>query len=480
MKTPILGSSYVARSVNAADNRMVNLFPEVVPEGGKEPAFLNRAPGLALLATVGAGPIRGLREVAGDLYVVSGAALYKVTTVFGTTLIGAVDNSTSSIVSMSDNGLQLMVTSNGFGYIYNFQTTVFSTIVFPAGNVYGAGTVGFIDGKFVYNEPNTQVVWCTAVNNGLVTDFRDYRAAESSPDNVVAVITDHSEIWILGANSTEVWYNADMPNFPFLPIPGAFNEIGCAAVATVAKLDNTIFWLGKDKRGQGIVYRAKGFIAERVSTHAIEWQIQQYGDLSLAVAYTYQQDGHAFYVLTFPVQGVTWVYDVATQAWHERAGYSGGVFVRHRGNCQAFYNNITILGDYSNGKLYRLGLDLYDDAGTSQKWLRSWRALAPGENKLTRTAHHSLQLDCESGVGLSSGTGTDPQVSLRWSDDGGHTWSTPRAITMGTIGTYDTRVIWRRLGMTTKLRDRVYEVSGTDPVKIVIIGAELLMSNTNA
>jgi hypothetical protein len=123
---------------------------------------------------------------------------------------------------------------------------------------------------------------------------------------------------------------------------------------------------------------------------------------------------------------------------------------------------------------------VYADGGQTQKWLRSWRALPTGQNNLKRTAQHSLQLDCESGVGLNVGQGSDPQVMLRWSDDGGHTWSNEHWRSMGKIGVYQARVIWRRLGMTVKLRDRVYEASGTDPVKIAIMGAELLLSPTDS
>jgi hypothetical protein len=79
-----------------------------------------------------------------------------------------------------------------------------------------------------------------------------------------------------------------------------------------------------------------------------------------------------------------------------------------------------------------------------------------------------------------SATAIDPQVMLRWSDDGGHTWSNEHWRSMGKTGEWGRRVIWRRLGMTLKLRDRVYEVSGTDPIKIAIMGAELKVSATNA
>ena len=477
MKTPILGSSYVARSVNAADARMVNLFPEIVPEAGKEPAFLNRAPGLKLELAVGTGPIRGLWVLAGNMYVVSRDKLYKVTPAYAVTELGTVSG-LSGPVSMADNGTQLFVACNGPSYIYNSLTNVFQQITdtdFP-----GAVTVGYLDGYFVFNEPNSQKIWVTALLEGTLVDPLDFASAEGSPDGVVGIIVDHGQLWVYGTNSIEVWYNSGNADFPFSRIQGAFNELGCAAAYSLAKMDNGLFWLGKDARGQGMVYRANGYSGQRISTHAIEWHIQQYGDLSDAIGYTYQQDGHSFYVLIFPSADTTWVYDVATQAWHERAGFVNGDFTRHRSNCQAFFGTKVMVGDYQNANIYSFDLDDYSDNGSIQKWLRSWRALPTGQNNLKRTAHHSLQLDCESGTGLNLGQGSDPQVMLRWSDDGGHTWSNEHWVSIGKIGEYYRRAIWRRLGMTMKLRDRVYEVSGTDPVKIAIMGAELLLSPTNA
>jgi hypothetical protein len=223
------------------------------------------------------------------------------------------------------------------------------------------------------------------------------------------------------------------------------------------------------------------------------------------------------------------------------------LFTRNRGNCQCNFGGNILVGDFENGNIYQLDLMQYADHDQPQKWLRSWRALPTGQNNLKRTSQHSLQLTCETGVGLNlypaydsedlttesgdilvaefaqgflvtqasdqltteSGDGFEPlvtvnatepypdgyalittaypeapgytpQVMLRWSDDGGHTWSNEHWVSMGRIGTYGTRAIWRRLGMTQKLRDRVYEVSGTDPVKIDIVGAELIISGTNA
>jgi hypothetical protein len=420
----------------------------------------------------------------------------------------------ATVATISTNGTTFTISANATATAIGVTLTFspfFSQITdldFP-----GAVGVGFLDGYFVFNEPNSQKFWVTATYNGLSIDALDFASAEGSPDDLVTLIVDHREVWLFGQNSVEVWYNAGLPDFPLARIQGAFNEIGCLAAYSVAKLDNGLFWLGSDARGYGIVYRSKGYSGERVSTHAVEWQIQQYATLSDAVAYTYQQDGHSFYVLNFPTANTTWVFDVATGAWHERAGWENNQFTRHRGNCQMNYNTEIVIGDYVAGGLYAYDPTVYSEAGSIQKWLRSWRALPTGENNLKRTTQHSLQLDCETGVGLSGedylyvnnlliitenefylttedddrllaestiAPGVNPQVMLRWSDDGGHTWSNEHWKSMGRIGQYGYRTIWRRLGMTMKIRDRVYEISGTEPVKIAIMGAELILSPTNA
>ena len=479
MQTPILGQAYVARSVNAADNRLVNLFAEAVQEG-ETAAFFNRAPGLRHLQDIGRGPIRGLwahQTHGDDFYVASGNEFYKVTGLTATPiLLGTITG--DGPVSIADNGTQLFIACNPDGFIYNEATNVFAQITDP--DFAGAATVAYLDGYFVFNQPDSEIVWVTSLLDGTSVDPLDFASVEASPDLMVALASVHRELWMFGSNSIEVWYDAGNADFPLAPIQGAFNEIGCVAAFSVAKLDNSVWWLGQDERGQGIVYRSQGYAAKRVSTHAVEWQIQQYSTLTDAVAYTYQQDGHAFYVLNFPTANTTWVYDVATNLWHERAGFVNGDFVRSRANCQCNFQGNIIVGDYQDGGIYTLDLNNYTDDDRPQKWLRSWRALPPGTNTLKRTTQHSLQLNMETGVGLNSGQGSDPQVMLRWSDDSGHTWSREHWTTIGKIGEFGKRAIWRRLGMTQKLRQRIYEVSGTDPVKISIVGAELLVDGTNA
>ena len=546
MQTPILGSAYTARSVNAADNRMINMFPEVIPEGGKTAAFLQRAPGFRLRAIVGTGPVRGMWVHGGYLYVVSGDSFYQVSPLWIVDYKGYVAG--TGPVVMADNGTQIFIATDPAGFIYDTLTGALSEITDP--DFPGASMVGYLDGYFVFIQPNSQKLWVTGLFDGTSIDPLDFASAEGNPDNIVSMIVDHREVWLFGNTTTEVWYNAGLSDFPLVRIQGAYNELGCAARYSVAKMNNQVYWLGKDDRGHGIVYQANGYMGQRVSTHSVEWQIQQYGDISDAIGFTYQQDGHSFYVLNFPTAGKTWAYDAATGAWHERAGWNSDTsqWVQYRARCQAFFNSQVVVGDFENGNVYELDLDTYSYNGAVQRWMRSWRALPTGQNNLRRTAQHSLQLDCETGVGLDlppgddatplsaengdfliaefvqnflvteSGDGLtteasdsfsllvdnpdfpvpfippmflttqeyppppgyDPQVMLRWSDDGGHTWSSEHWKSMGKIGEYGYRTIWRRLGMTMKLRDRVYEISGTDPVKLAIMGAELQISGTNA
>lgn len=541
MKSPILGAAYVARSINAADNRLINMYPESTPDGGKTAAYFQRVPGITTEFNFGGtGSIRGMWVAKNVLYIVVGSRFIALaglgTSNFTNTTISSSISGTGP-VSMVDNGTQIFIATNPDGYIYNIDTTAFAKIGDP--DFPGAVTVGYINGYFVFNEPNSQRVWVTELFDGTSIDPLSFASAEASPDNVVSLIVDHKEIWIFGNNSTEVWYDAGQPDYPLAPIQGAFLETGCLAPYSVAKMDNSVFWLGADARGFGMIYRARGYQPQRISTHAIEYAIQSYDTISDAIAYTYQQDGHLFYVLTFPTANATWVYDAATQMWHQR-GYvadATGVLNRHTPTCMATIDGKIYVGHNTEPRVgyYNFASSIEFSSARTPIWLRSWRALPTGENTLKRTAQHSLQLDCQAGTSdiplplqpapgvqgppwevlTSDGTiynvmtpvvlrsnglpvvFADPQfnlgpagiayspgahqiASLRWSDDGGHTWSNIHTASMGFEGQTGKRVIWRRLGMTTKLRDRVYEVSGSGLGQVAIMGAELIASGTNA
>jgi hypothetical protein len=126
-----------------------------------------------------------------------------------------------------------------------------------------------------------------------------------------------------------------------------------------------------------------------------------------------------------------------------------------------------IVGDWETGKLYSLNLDAYDDNGDILPAIRQCAHSASPDD--TWQFFHRLWIDMETGVGLNAGQGSDPQVMLEWSDDGGHTFPNQMWASAGKVGEFRRRVNYRRLG---KSRDRVWRVTITDPVKRIFIAAD--------
>jgi hypothetical protein len=272
-------------------------------------------------------------------------------------------------------------------------------------------------------------------------------------------------VWLFGANSAEIWVDTGSASFPFERTGNAFIEYGCSSADTIQKLNDTIFWLGGGNIGSGIVYTASGYTPNRVSTNAVEFAIASYGDLSNSFATCYQQEGHTFYCLTFPTVGKTWVYDVSTTLWHERDYESPttGISSQWRPSCIESLNGINLAGDYLDGRLYALDMDYYTNDGDNITRLRSCMAQSQNQDRLFFS---TMQVDMMTGVGLPSGALA--QLMLRYSNDGGQTWSNTKYANVGASGQYSARVMFNRLGSG---RNRPWEISMTDPVKFVVLGA---------
>lgn len=463
-----IGPSYKLSSVNVDCQRCINLYPELNELGtgkDKEVAALVATPGLRLLVNLPGGVVRGIYTTSkGTVYAVGGTKLYSISSAFVATQIGVLATS-SGQVSMADNGLQLFIVDGTNGYYVTLLTNVLTQVVddaFP-----GADQVTYQDGYFIFNHPNSGQFFISGLND-ITFDVLDFASSEGNPDNIVGLISDHRDLWIFNKQTIEIFYDSGNGDFPFERVQGAFIEHGCAARFSIAKMNNTVFWLGQDDKGNGMIFQAKGYQPQRISTHAVEQAIQTYGDISDAVAYTYQQNGHHFYVINFPSADTTWAFDTTTSMWHERVYTNQGDFERHRANCHAFAFSTHIVGDYENGNLYALESATYTDNGNAITRQR----VAPHQSQdMVRLFFSSFQLDFESGTGLDGlGQGTDPQAVLQFSDDGGHSWSNEKWAALGKIGETKRRAIWRRLGSA---RDRVMKVTITDPVKVVIIGAEI-------
>jgi hypothetical protein len=471
---PFIGGAYEAGSLNFDAQRCVNLYPEMGGPQSKTPAALRGAPGLLLFASILAigGDGRGLHVTStGRCFAVVGSSLFEVLANKTVTLRGSLATLFGR-VSMADNGQgasggnQLVIVDGLFGYIFDLVANTLTAIAdadFPN----GTRRVTFMDGYFAVPAPNSGRYFISDLYDGTAWNALDFEDASGSPDNLNSILANGRDLWLFGDQSTEVAYDSGNPDFPFQRVPGSFSEVGCVAPYSVAKMQGSVYWLGGSKEGNGVVFRSQGYTPIPISNHAIEGDFLRYGAIDDAIGETYQQEGHWFYQLTFPTGNKTWAYDAKTGLWHERAyrDPSTGQFERHRGAAICFFAGRVLVLDHSNGNLYEYSLSTYSDNSDPLVALRTTGHLAFDRRKFIV---HAFEIEMETGVGLVTGQGADPQIQLQWSDDGAHTWSNLHDKSIGKIGETTVRVRWRRQGMT---RGRCWRILLSDPVKRFFIGA---------
>jgi hypothetical protein len=433
--------------------------------GSKEVAALQGTPGLLNFVTCGSGPNRGgFSATNGRAFVVSGNTLYEIFTNGTSTQRGTL-TSGSSIVSMDENGLQLGICDGASVWMFTYSTNAFALVI---SNIPTAGTISFIDGYFVVTKVGSAQFNISASYDGTTWAALDFASKESSPDNLVTTVNAFGQLVLLGAESSEIYTNTGNNAFPFQRISGAKIKQGCVAPYSAISMDNSVLWVGRDTRGAGVVYRLDGFVPTRISTHAIEYLLQQVPDLTVLRAYTYQQDGHTFYALTGVGMTTTIVYDVSTKLWHERAFLNAsGQFETHLGIFCIYAFGKQLVGDRRNGNIYDMSLSYYDDNGSPLKAQRTFTHLS-NEGKLLRVS--SLEVDFEAGLGTQTGQGQNPVAVLRISNDFAKTWSPEYTSAIGAVGNYLNRGRWPKLGAGYSF---TFEVSITDPIRRSICGAYL-------
>lgn len=475
MKIALTIGSYEARSIIADAQRCINLFQEANPPDSPFPFTLYPTPGTDLLSTSPViGPVRATYVASnGNFYVVVGANVYVVSTAYVWTFLGALTTNTG-FVSIKDNTLVCVIvdgTANGFAIKLSDNT--YGAI--SAVNFFGANTVAYLDTYLLFNRPGTNQFYFTLSNvtydmliAGTGFDPLDIAAKNGGNDNIVGLAVMHREIWLIGEDTSEVWFDAGAADFAFQAMPGAFVEHGCTAAGSIAKYDLALYWLGQDSFGASIVFEGAQYRVNRISTHAIEKEIATYPNQQNTLGFTYLQEGHVFYVLIFPSANVTWVYDISEKQWHRRCwSDDNGGLNRWRANCFAPFNNQLVVGDFENGNLYALDLDTYLDDGDPIVRIRSFPHITD-END--RVRHRNLIAAMEVGNEMNTSTNDQFLVSLRFSDNAGRSYGEAIEQSLGNTGEYLTSVQWNRLGLA---RDRVYEMSWSAPLKTSLQGVYL-------
>ena len=454
------------KSSIATCERLINGYLQPNPPGSATPFQIRDTPGLKFLATVGAGPVRGMRYVSqyDRLFIVSGALLVQAASDGSGVLICAVPG--SGPVSMCNNATQIWVATDLGLYVVDIGAATINLVVTDPPNAYFP-TVTYQDGYGIGNVWGTEKWFISAIDDLSTVDPLDYTTADTFPDEVVGVISDHRTLIAFGADSIESYANTGAALFPFERIGGSFVEHGCVSPLSIAKRGDRLFWHGDD----GGIWSLAGNQPQKISTPEIDQWIADRLLPTESRAFSYGKEGSEVYGLNW--SNGTICYDLSTGLWHERESYLKN---RWRADVvvSAFGKNLA--GDFENGNVYEIDSNTYGEetaTGVFDPLILTMQP-PPVNGNGNRILMSELLLDCE--MGTTTVPTADPQWMLKWSDDNGKTWSSELWRSAGLSGEYTRQARWNRLG---QFRKRTYRLSNSDIMRRVVLGAYARMDLCN-
>ena len=477
-----IGPSYQDRAHVYDAQETINYYIEVDETGmGKnaQKMIFIGTPGLKYLQNIGLGPIRATYTVSNELvsqqfcYIVSGNEIYQLSGASAIPVLMSGNlTTTRGPVSVADNGNEVVFVDGVNGYYITIGDTIVNQITSP--NFYPSDFVSFQDGYLIFNRTGTNIFFLSDLYD-ITFPALNEEAKTGNSDLLVAAVSVSRQLYLLGTNTTEIWYNQGVSgSSPFARQDGRFSQVGCASANSIAIIGEQFCWLGSNAQGTGVVYTLEGSLTKRISKHAVEFSIQNNtGNIGNSTAFTMQMEGHYFYCLNVPGLDCTWCYDMITLQWHKRKCWPNGIESRWYAETHTLLNNIHIVGDYRNGNIYQLDLDCYTDNDDPRYYVRQTPHVAANLNNVF---YKLLDVDFQFGVGLPNinvggdppTPSSDPRVTLYISNDGGLTWGNPIYSTLGKIGRFTTRARFDRLGYA---RDRVFKVVVSEAVKVQMIMA---------
>jgi Phage stabilisation protein len=460
---PINGVVGQGRSLNSNPGKSHNCYIEQAADG--QTRLVKRA-GQSLKFTLPNSPVRGCFADTEVSYWAAGNGIYRRNSDNTILVLGTIDTF-SGTVNFASSGTKLMVVDGNKGYEITLATNAFAQVVdanFPALPV----NASYLSGFWVVTAKSSQQFFFRLASssgwNGL-----DFATAESNPDNILSQKVLNDELYLIGFKTVEVWNTTGNGASPFQRNRNVAIDHGCVAANSAAKAMDALYWLGGDNMGHGIVWRLNGYQVERISTHEIEQQIAVMPFIDDTYSITYQIDGHVFYILQFPSADKSLGYDIMTGLWHTLSSKDvlTGLENIWRASCHCFSGSSHLVGDTISGKVYDVSMDYYTDDGTEIIFWRTGLVMRDAQYTLF---YKEIIINMEVGVGNNLAPGNFPVMSLRWSDDAGHSWSNCRQCTIGKIGQYQAMVRWDMLGSG---RNRVWEIRCTDPVKLVVLDSSI-------
>jgi len=474
---PFITQTYQSRSKDVSDCRTLNMYPERVPSPeGKSQNILIGTPGTSVFCDVSeAGDNAACRSLyytsTSRLFAVYGRFVYEIfsngskTQRFEVSLGG-------SRCYMADDGQYLVVVDGSVLRYYNLNTNTVMAVTLPD-DLTQPTQVIFTNYRFVVINGKSNKFWFSDFEDRTLWPGLNIYNAESSADYVTAIATVGGNIWAFGPRSYEIWVPQTSADSPWAKVGGSSTEVGIGAVDSIATIAGTCFWIGSSTVGSGQVFASTGSGHQRISDHSIEYMLSQMGTISDCIGFTYQMEGHVFLVLTFINGDKTLVYDLTTNQWHERSTRDPNLNIQHRWDptYAVFAFGKVFTGALRTPKLLELSLDVYKE--WDDRAITRLHQSPVYWTDLRNVRFDEFVVDLETGVGLQNGQGSNPQIMMQYSKDGGHTWSSEDWKTLGAIGQYQTRCAWRRMGMS---REMVFRVVVTDPVKVVMINARVITS----
>lgn len=463
---PLFGVNQQGESRTVTSQQHLNIYAELQEEKEKAKVVYFGTPGLALFSDdLGDTPIRGWISIGSVFYAVHRGTLYEINNAGTITSRGTL-STTAGRVDMAYDGSVILLVDGTAGYTYTISGATFALISdaqFPN----GVTTCTWLDGQFIVGGDGTDVFWISP--DGTNWDALDFATAESNPDGIVRVFANSGEVLLFGDNTLEPWGNNGQGDFPFSPIKGGISTFGLAARWSLCEFNSGLAALMRPPGGQVQVMFISGYVPRPMSSPEMDSIITSYTTVSDAVAFSYMLGGHPMYQINFPSAMTSWLFDALSGMWTRlEYGLNGA---RHRAELHIDFINRPLVSDYENGSIYELDPTMYTDNGTQIAREIVGRHVFRGND---RFIIDELYCDFETGVGLSSGQGSDPQAMLSFSKDNGATWSAELWTTIGAMGDYLTRVVWRRLGYA---RDFLFKIRVTDPVKFVLTYAAIRARN---
>ena len=420
--------------------------------GEAHQAVLKSTDGLSQLYDFGA-PVRGAVVTADQReFIVAGITLYEW--VSGAPVSRGSLGTTTGAVSMCVGETQLVVADGPFGYVLRLSTNVFGQITDPDWR--GAISVTIVNGTFVFVPPsNQEQFYLSAIDDATTLDALDFSSADAQPGEIVTSRELKQETYFFKPFSTEVWVydgEADFPLVRYNSVPISVGAVGPGAVIEAA---DTLIFVGRTKRGTGIVYAMQGHQPVRISNTAVETALQATGvDLSSCTLWVQQKAGAEFVCVNAPGMSTSWCWDAASKQWHERGELVNGAWTPFR--IERVVPVGSIFHAFAGNVMYRMGDDIYTIGSAPLVRSRVWPHFPnPAMEPITI---RGLELMCTTGYG--------GQIMLRISKDGGSTFGAWLLRSLGAIGRWLQRVRWMPLGGGT---DIVFELRVSDAVPLTIV-----------